>query len=152
MKLKNKLIPSLIFVIALFLFSGCEVVKQEDKKQAVNQKSVDKRQMTKQKGGESKTLKEAQERALYSTMIAILPTASMCLKEGGTLSLPQKEKRICKGVSSILETWPPTFSSGLAEEAEYVYGTVKGDVFTVAENGKVVIKCDVSDMECEMID
>jgi len=87
--------------------------------------------------------------SLQSTLASIMPVASMCVNDGGSIQAPTSATAgggaICSGVSDITETWPGlTHITGVT----YQYITTNDTTITAGEGTTVVVSCSVSTGSC----
>lgn len=96
------------------------------------------------------SLNSARERSrkasLQSTMASIMPVASMCVNDGGTIdTTPVAGDPICSDLTDITETWPAlTHITGVT----YTYISADDTTIVAGEGTTPVVTCTVASGSC----
>lgn len=89
----------------------------------------------------------ADKASLQSSLSSIMPVASMCINDGGTIQAAVAGAAICD-LADITETWP-TLPAALTAKG-YSYALASQDSITGSDSGGVIITCTVSSTSCIM--
>ncbi len=99
------------------------------------------------------SLNSAQERSkkasLQSTLSSVMPVASMCINDNGTIQSPTSNTtgggNVCS-LADIAETWP-----SLAEaDSSYQYMTVSDATISAGDGTDTIVSCNVSTTSCTL--
>ena len=88
--------------------------------------------------------------SLQSTLASIMPVASMCVNDGGSIQAPTSATagggEICD-LTDVTETWPGlTHITGVT----YQYITTNDTTISAGEGATVVVSCDVTSGSCTL--
>lgn len=96
---------------------------------------------------------KADKSSLQSTLASVMPVASMCVNEGGTIGAATAGQPICSLVAEITEVWPtlPTALSnkGYAYSYSATGGSDGADGVLGTLDGATIITCTVSTGSCQ---
>jgi prepilin-type N-terminal cleavage/methylation domain-containing protein len=106
---------------------------------------------------------KADKSSLQSTLASVMPVASMCVNEGGTISAPNfipdpvtgLLNPICGDIEEITETWPKLPDALINKDYGYSLGTTDadgdGNMDTILGTleGTPIITCTIATGSCQ---
>lgn len=87
----------------------------------------------------------SEKASLQSTLSSVMPVASMCVNDGGTIQAATAGSSICD-LADIAEVWP-TLPNNLSAKG-YSYALVDQNTVTGSDTGGVIVTCTVSTGSC----
>ena len=101
------------------------------------------------------SLGSARERSrkasLQSTLSSLVPVASMCVNDGGTISAAVVGTQICS-LTDIIEKWPAlTHITGASYVYEAIGGTPLAPTISAGDGTNTIVTCTVATGSCILV-